>query len=141
MSNSSTTDLTCPTPNPIIKPTKLQNIINHFWDRWRKEYLVNLREHHKINSYKKNRPTIQLNDVVIIGDANRPRSSWRLAKVQKLIESNDKQIRGAIVRVSKTNKLVTRPVNKLYLVERFSCEDIDVNTNKPRREAAVIGEL
>ena len=42
------------------------------------------------------------------------------------------------MRVSKTNKLVARPVNKLYLVER---EDIDVNTNKPRREAAVIGEL
>ena len=128
LSNSSTTDLSYPNPNPIIKPTKLQNIINHFWDRWRKEYLVNLREHHKIKYYKKNRPTIQLNDVVIIGDANRPRSSWRLAKVEKLIESNDKQIRGAIVRVSKTNKLVTRPVNKLYLVERFSCEDIDVNT-------------
>ena len=46
------------------------------------------------------------------------------------------------MRVSKINKLVTRPVNKLYLVEQFSCEDIDVNTNKPRREeAAVIGEL
>ena len=45
------------------------------------------------------------------------------------------------MRVSKTNKLVARPVNKLYLVEGFSCEEIDVNTNKPRREAAVIGEL
>ena len=89
----------------------------------------------------KNRPTIQLNDIVIIGDGNRSRSSWRLVKVEKLIESNDKQIRGAIVRVSKTNKLVTRPVNKLYLVERFSCEDIDVSTNKSPREAAVIGEL
>ena len=117
------------------------NIINHFWDRWCKEYLVSLREHHKINSYEKNRPIIQLNDVVIIGDANRPRSSWRLAKVEKLIESNDKQIRGAIVGVSKTNKLVTRPVNKLYLVEQFSCKDIDVNTSKPRREPAVTGEL
>ena len=140
LSNPSTTDLSYPNPNPITKPTKLQNIINHFWDRWRK-YLVNLREHHKINSYKKNRPTIQLNDVVIIGDENRPRSSWRLAKVEKLIESKDKQIRGAIERVSKTNKLVTRPVNKLYLVERFPCEDTDVNINKTRREAAVIGEL
>ena len=65
----------------------------------------------------KNRPTIQLNDLVIIGDAIRPRSSWRLAKVEKLIESNNKQTRGATVRVSKTNKLVTRPINKLYLVE------------------------
>ena len=57
-----------------------------------KKYLVNLRQHHKINSYKKNRQTVQLNDVVIIGDANRPRSSWRIAKAEKLIENNDKQI-------------------------------------------------
>ena len=45
------------------------------------------------------------------------------------------------MRVSKTNKIVTRPVNKFYLVERFSCEVISVNTNKPRRQAAIIGEL
>ena len=102
---------------------------------------MNLREHHKINSYKKSRPTIQSNDVVIIGDANRPRSLWHLAKVEKLIENNDKQIRGAIVRVSKTNKLLTRPVNKLYLVDRFTYKNIDVNTNKPRKETEVIGEL
>ena len=51
--NPSTIDLSFLNPNPIIKPTKLQNIINHFWDRWRKEYLVNLREHQKISSYKK----------------------------------------------------------------------------------------
>ena len=42
LSNSSTTNLSYPNPNPIIKPTKLPNIINHFWDRWCKEYLVNL---------------------------------------------------------------------------------------------------
>ena len=141
LSNSSATDLCYPNPNPIIKPTKFQNIINHFWVRWHKEYLVNLREHHKINSYKKNKPTIQLNDIIIIEDANRPRSSWRLAKVEKLIESNDKQIRGPIVRVSKTYKLVATPVNKLYLVEKWSCENTGVNINEPRREAAVIGEL
>ena len=139
--NPSTTDLSYPNPNPIIKPTKLQNIINHFWDRWYKEYLVNLREHHKINTYKKNRPTVQLNDVVIIGDPNRPRSSWRFAKVENLIESNTKQIRRAIVRVSKTNKLFPRHVNKLYLVEQCSCEDTDVNTNKPPTEVEVKGEL
>ena len=55
--------------------------------------------------------------------------------------SKSRKVNGAIVRVSKTNKLVTIPENKLYLVDRFSCEDIVVNTNKPLREAAVIGEL
>ena len=149
LSNPADNELSYPHSNEFIKPSKLQNIINHFWDRWRKEYLVNLREYHRINCNKKNRPSIQLNDVVIIEDERRPRSSWRLAKVENLIESNDKQIRGAVVRVSKTNKLLSRPVNKLYLVERFY-KDIDVNTNKnnmenfekkTRREAAVLGEL
>ena len=119
LSNPADNELSYPHSNEFIKPSKLQNIINHFWDRWRKEYLVNLREYHRINCNKKNRPSIQLNDVVIIEDERRPRSSWRLAKVENLIESNDKQIRGAVVRVSKTNKLLSRPVNKLYLVERF----------------------
>ena len=83
LSNPSTTDLSYPNHNPITKPKKLQYIINHFWDRWRKEYFVNLREHHKINSYKKNKRTIQSNNVVIIADANLPRSSKHFAKKEK----------------------------------------------------------
>ena len=30
--------------NEIIPSKKLNNIINHFWDRWRKEHLVYLRK-------------------------------------------------------------------------------------------------
>ena len=60
----------------------------------------------------------------------------------KTIKINwEERQRETIVRVSKTNKLITRPINKLYLDEQFSCEGIYVNNNKPRREAAVIREL
>ena len=45
-----------------IYSRKLNNIINHFWECWRKEYLVNLREYHKVKSTKLNRPQIRLKD-------------------------------------------------------------------------------
>ena len=33
------------------------------------------------------------------------------------IQGKDEKVRGAIVTVSKTNSLVTRPINKLYPIE------------------------
>ena len=33
-------------PGELITPKKLDNLLSHFWERWRKEYLVNLRESH-----------------------------------------------------------------------------------------------
>ena len=41
--------------NEIIPSKKLHNIINYFWDRWSKEYLVNLRECQKIQMKDDNR--------------------------------------------------------------------------------------
>ena len=45
-----------PEPAPLITESssfnlyssKISNIINHFWDRWRKEYITSLREYQKI---------------------------------------------------------------------------------------------
>ena len=52
--------------NEIIPSKKLHNIMNHFWDRWRKEYLVNLRECQKIQMKDDNRQVISVGDVVLI---------------------------------------------------------------------------
>ena len=41
--------------NEIIPFKKLHNIMNHFWNRWRKEYLVNFRECQKIQMKDDNR--------------------------------------------------------------------------------------
>ena len=32
----------------MLLPSKINNIVNHFWDNWKKEYLVNLRQYQKI---------------------------------------------------------------------------------------------
>ena len=86
-----------------------------------------------------------------------PRSSWRLGKVEGLIKGHDNQVRGAHVKVAKTNAVIQRPVSRLNKIEGkeenvngdLSNKD-NVNTdldhsahtsNRPKREAAIIGEL
>ncbi|XP_061168132.1 uncharacterized protein LOC133177057 [Saccostrea echinata] len=43
-----------------------QQTIQHFWERWRKEYLTSLREYHRIHG--KNKQNIQVGDIVQIYD-------------------------------------------------------------------------
>ena len=89
----------------------------------------------------------------MIVEANKlPRSLWKVGIVEELFQGKDEKIRGAAVGIPKTNSVIKRPINKLYLVERmgdntethddssYVTKDI-VNTSRPRREAAIIGEI
>ena len=107
-------------PGELITLKKLDNLLSHFWERWRKEYLVNLRESHKTAkpaTTKGEHPMVQIGDVVVMEEGNMPRSSWRLGKVEGLIKGHDNQVRGAHVKVAKTNAVVQRPVSRLYKIE------------------------
>ena len=42
---------------------------------------------------------------------------WRIAIVTRVLPSRDSEIRGAIVRIVKTNKILRHPINKLFAVE------------------------
>ena len=42
-------------------------VIDHFWNRWSQEYLVNLREYQKMHKQKEE-PQISLGDVVLVED-------------------------------------------------------------------------
>ena len=45
------------------------------------------------------------------------RNFWRIATVTRVLPSRDSGIRGAIVRIAKTNTILKRPLNKLFAVE------------------------
>ena len=92
------------TPRELITPKKLDTLLSHFWGRWRKEYLVNLRESHKPATTKGEYPTIQMGDVIFMEEGNMPRSSWRLGKVEGLIKGHDNQVRGAHMKVTSGTK-------------------------------------
>ena len=131
---------------------KLTNIINHFWHRWRTEYVTNLREYQKLRSLNNNSPYIKVNDVVLIHDDNAPRHLWRIGRVIELIKSkSDNEVRGASVKVPRTGRTVQRPTNKLIPIE---CIESHLQNNDPdrlrsvpaplqrsRRNAAIVGEL
>ena len=42
---------------------------------------------------------------------------WRFAIVTQVLSVRDSEIRGAIVRIAKTNTILKRPVNKLFAAE------------------------
>ena len=58
-------------------------ILNHFWQRWRKEYLGYLREtqHVKI---KQRSAKIQIDDIVIVYDKKQPKHVWKMAKSREI---------------------------------------------------------
>ena len=105
------------TTKVLIDSNKLENLITHFWDRWRKEYVLNLREYQKVVLPREQYPRIEVGDVVLIEEGRVPRSAWRLGKVEGLIKGDDDKVRGAKVKVAKTKTLVQRPISRLYKIE------------------------
>ena len=78
----------------------LNNVINHFWKRWRNEYLLELRDSHCQNK-EESHPSnpIRVGDVILVHDESLPRGLWRIAKVQDVIAGKDRKIRGAVVKI------------------------------------------
>lgn len=131
---------------------RVTTTIQHFWERWRKEYVVNLRETQKLTVQNKLQPSPAVGDIVIIHEDKLPRSMWRLGKIEELLKGQ----RGAVVLTQKSR--LTRPVNLLYPIE-YVRNDVKVSNNeqieqnaivdteipiidtRPRRDAAVRGEL
>ena len=98
----------------LSKKAKTQAlIIQHFWGRWKKEYLTSLRETHTTSSGS-NKENIRVGDVVIIHDDS-SRLKWRLAVVQELQRGNNDLVRSAIIRTA--NGVTNRPISKLYPLE------------------------
>ena len=96
----------------------LQTLLDHFWMRWRDEYLRELREQQKAKSKKVDK-NVSVNDIVLIQEHKLPRSEWRVGRVCKLIVGNDQAIPGACVDVMNNGKKgqLRRPINKLYPLE------------------------
>ena len=104
----------------------LASVLNHFWRRWRLEYLSELRESHRYSARKSlSRSPVSKGDVVIVHDDTLPRGLWKLGRIQELLTGRDGQTRAAVVRVALRDRqhvLLRRPVQLLYPLE--ICEAI-----------------
>ena len=109
----------------------LNRLLESFWKRWRNEYLLSLREFHHCKQQNQRQAAVKKGDVVLVKDENVIRGKWKTAVVEELIESNDGEIRGAIVRLVNTKGTLTRlkrPLQLLYPIEVNSDEEDRGNT-------------
>ena len=120
------------------------SILEHFWNRWRNEYLTELREFHKSYNKSGSNNIINKGDVVIIHDSNSVRGLWKLGIIEKLLPSTDGQVRAANVRCVSAGKIryLNRPVNKLCLLEENKFNSVEatfVNENDIQLLVTTVG--
>jgi len=103
-----------------IQPHDLSRRMQHFWKRWRNEYLVELRNAHRYFGRDDASRAASIGDEVVLHEEDQPRGKWRVGKILDIIVGSDSCIKGAVVQVrSKGGKSTTLrcPVQRLYPLE------------------------
>uniref|UniRef100_A0A1X7SFL0 DUF5641 domain-containing protein n=1 Tax=Amphimedon queenslandica TaxID=400682 RepID=A0A1X7SFL0_AMPQE len=119
--------------------------LDQFWMRWKKEYLLELREGHRYHSTGVCGEQINVGDVVVVYDSDKHRGFWKLGVVEQLIVGRDNESRGAVVRVHKKghkSTLLKRPVQRLYPIE-MNCQNdsstVDSTGNQTDSDTSIEG--
>ena len=104
-------------PSEFNRRLKHLNLtLNKFWQRWRSEYLIELRNSHRYHGGRTDATPPSVEDVVMIHEDDKPRGLWRLGRITKLIIGKDGHVRGAVLRVS-GDRTLQRPIQKLFPLE------------------------
>ena len=90
-------------------------LLDDFWKRWQKEYLLQLRNFHEVRKSQRSRDLRQ-GDVVLIQEDVRPRHMWRKAIVEGLQEGRDYKVRRIIFRTLEGRRF-NRPVQLVFPLE------------------------
>lgn len=111
-----------PSPEDLTKRMgHLVETCAKFWRRWKREYLQELREHHRSHKIPPGvTSAIGEGEPVIVYDEGQPRGLWRLGRVMEVISSSDGHIRAARVKVLSPGgrpTILKRPIQHLYPLE------------------------
>ena len=132
------------------------SLLSHFWSRWKREYVVELREHHRglEKGAVSNAPSVETGDIVTVMEEGKSnRGMWKLGKVVDVYPGNDGLIRGATIEVASnhgTRKRLRRPLQKLFPLEvretsvadgEEPARSIACTPQRQRRQAAIEGEM
>ncbi|XP_046857806.1 uncharacterized protein LOC124451225 [Xenia sp. Carnegie-2017] len=117
---------------------------NHFWYRWRREYLTNLREIHKGKGKVKG-SIAKVGDVVLVYDEGLKRGFWKLVVMERLVKGKDGVVRGATVRMVEKgrSRALNRPLQKLHPLEisEECLNEVETRKNKAcKGESSQVGE-
>ena len=89
-----------------------QRLLNHFWKRWRLEYL------HKLsvrNKWQVEHPPVKIGDVVLISDDKVQRGKWPMGRITQVHPGKDGFVRTVTLKTQKGE--LKRPVQRLHRLE------------------------
>lgn len=85
------------TSTPACRYSRLEQLRQHFWERWSKEYVSELQRRTK---WAHNKDDITKDSLVVIKEDNLPPFKWRLGRIINLFPGNDGVSRVAEIRTS-----------------------------------------
>lgn len=94
--------------NRLSRWQHMQQILQHFWQRWSKEYISELQTRSKWKTVQGN---ICKDALVLIKDDNLPPTSWKLGRILEVHPGTDNTVRVASVKTAQG--VCKRPVRKL----------------------------
>ncbi|XP_046388265.1 uncharacterized protein LOC124157511 [Ischnura elegans] len=98
---------------PTLKRWQMvQQMLQHYWRRWSREYLQSLQQRQK---WATSTPNIKAGDLVIACNDNTPPARWQLARVIKVHPGDDGYVR--VVTIQTANSVLKRPVNNLIILK------------------------
>ena len=135
----------------------LRSLSEHFWKRFRDEYLLELRSHHTQGNDPER--LAEVGEIVVIHGTNK-RNDWRLGKIISLNAGSDGRIRSGVVRTfdGSKSRYIRRAIERLHPIEVKSVMPVSKDeiaessnsiddgivssgrSNRPRRVAADIAE-
>lgn len=104
-------DLTETPSNRISRWSLLSQVCQHFWKRWRQEYIHSLIQRHKWEDHTE---AVKIGDVVVLTSENVPPSRWPLARIVEILPHTDGKIR--VVKIPTPSGTLIRPVRKLLIL-------------------------
>lgn len=92
----------------------IQQFTQHFWQRWRREYIVTLQHRYKWTQRHEN---INIGALALIIDENAPPTQWSLGRVVEIHPGKDGLVRVATLKTR--SGLIKRPISKLVIFPNY----------------------
>lgn len=108
--------------NRLNRYEHLQKILQHFWNRWQKEYLPQLQTRQKWTSSP---PAIEKDTMVIIKEDNLPPLHWPLGRVILTHPGKDGHVR--VVSIKTAKGVIKRPISKICVLPIPKNQTDDLN--------------
>lgn len=95
---------------PLRRWQLLQQITQHFWQRWRREYIVTLQQRYKWTQQTEN---ITIGALALLIDELSPPTKWSLGRIVEIYPGKDGLVRVAALKTK--SGVIKRPITKLVI--------------------------